>query len=141
MDLDDAKSNPYYWTAFAFANMNPDQLHCTHKFLGDLTSSQAKAVEGIIDTYFTRIRPWKPFLATFDNKEWFGEDKDVHVLVSHDSLNKFYPVLRKILDQFRADDFPEYKPHVTCPQNWKRWENEMVNYVFMCGDEILREWN
>jgi len=129
-----------YWTCFGFANFPPNKLHCTHKFLGELTEVQANQIKGLLSTYFSKVQPWTPFKAKFNKEELFGHEKNVHVLITDLQKKAFYPSLRVLLDRFNQDDFPEYQPHITCPENWKVWDQELVKYCFMKGDQVIQCW-
>lgn len=135
MDLEKAKSKPYYWTAFAFED-DPNDLHCTHKFMGDLDKDQEKLVKAVLDGYF-KLKPFKKFKAKFDKEEFFGESEDVRVITTSDSKDKFHLELRDMLNPLREDDF-DYNPHVTCDED--NLNKEFTRYVLMKGKKILQEW-
>lgn len=136
MDLDEAKSKPYYWTAFAYEGLDPNDYHCTHKFLGDLSAEDAISIGNILVDYFDQ-NPFQSFTARFDKEEFFGENEDVRVLTTDEPVNSFLPELRNKIN-FREDDF-SYNPHVT-DDDAKEIELPFQRYVYMRGKEILVEW-
>jgi len=141
MDLKEAKSKPYFWTCFAFEKYDPNDLHCTHKFLADLSNADAATVLNAIDEYFTIVK-FEPINAVFDQVAMFGANKDVRVLKTKAPLVNFHLELREIIDPFRKDDFP-YSPHVTTAgafASMKSIELPLVKYCFMRGKEILHSW-
>lgn len=135
MDLEKAKKKPMIWTAFAY-DKDPADLHCTHKFIGDMSETRTKLVEKIIDKYFDE-KSFESFSPKFDKEKFFGENEDVRVLATSAPKENFYLDLRELLDPFRKDDF-DYNPHVTCDQD--EIEEPFTRYVLMKGDDIVREW-
>ncbi len=131
-----------YWTAFRLDGEDPNKLHCTHKYLGDLPNTPVAdelEIELTISQYFA-AHPLMPLRLVFDEPAMFGEAADVAVLVGDGPTAKLtaYDGLRSQLGQFRDDDHPEYLPHVTT--NLSRVDARITGYVLMCDKEIIREW-
>lgn len=125
-----------YCTMFALAEDHED-LHCTHKFLGNLTPNQVKAVEVILKLYFEK-NPFESFKVKFDKEKFFGENEDIRVLGTSESNEKFLKDLRKTLDIFRDDDFG-YNPHITTDE-LSVINKPFTRYLFTCGDDIIAEY-
>ncbi len=71
-----------YWTAFAVKGLDPDVMHCTHKYLGALQVPLELAnVLSIVEEHF-HWEPFRDFRVTFDLIERFGGDADVRVLTT-----------------------------------------------------------
>lgn len=129
-----------YWTCFAYEGILPDTLHCTHKYLGDQTPEAVEQITAILDAYFvtpfdTRTTP----TIIFKREEFFGPNKDVRVLrPESDDVSWFFLDLRKQLDAFAEDRYPELKPHVTT--NLDAVMAPFVRYCLCQGDKILAEY-
>ncbi len=128
----------YYWTAFIFeGEPDPNALHCTHKFLGELTDDQADSVEQTIDLFFDS-HPMRPINLSFDQADLFGPDRDIQVFKCEVySIPKIYDVLREALDEFRIDDYRAYRPHITHDEARTL---RVIGYVLMKDDDILSDW-
>ncbi len=128
-----------YYTSFVydFTSEN-DPLHCTHKYLGTLTSDQRQAVEEIVSTYFLFSGRKLPEVA-FTERKMFGPKRDIPVLLPKEFSEKaFLPTLRKALSKFRPDDYSAYTPHVTTDLD--SVECSFSGYALMSGDKIIRFW-
>ena len=137
ISLEEAKANPYYWTCYLLEDEDPNKLHVTHKFMKDQTPENVASILKILDEYWGKYSMMAPMLAKFDKEEYFGKDKDVHVLSSDDPRFE-RAQLRTQLDKFADDQFPGYKPHVTTDE--KCIEKMIVGYAFMYGKEKLKTW-
>lgn len=103
-----------YYTCFTFGSIDPDALHCTHKYLGELDKDDAAIVVDVVHEYFERGGRLVFPRAKFDTVWKFGPNKDTRVLIAKQIyLPDWWMDLRFQLDVFRKDDFPEYRPHVT----------------------------
>lgn len=135
------------WTAFCFQHeANPNSLHCTHKFLGTLSSLDAKAVEQLISNHLRAAGGFQRFKVTFNRVDHFGEAEDIRVLLPEDESDfwqKYYALgfdgLREELDAFRHDDW-KFTPHVTTKDH--AFLNDWFDsYVLMCGERIIKRWH
>lgn len=129
-----------YWCCFAYDDIHPDDLHCTHKYFGEQSENTIKEIENTIAAYFAR-KPFVPFQVKFDKVDWFGQDKTVRVLrpSGKDDQSPFRLDLRKELDSFAEDSYPGgYKPHVSCDEEVV--DMPFTRYLLCQGDTILREW-
>lgn len=125
-----------YWTAFAVKGHYPREVHCTHKYLGELEPWEAEELMRVLERWFFAY-PFQPFSRLFTRRRLF---KDQRVL-----LPVFEPVmpiveldgLRARLDCFRADDFA-HRPHITTRESfvWPRFDR----YVLVRGGETFRTW-
>jgi len=101
--------NPSYWTCFYYKNIEIPTLFCLHKNLGVLEEDEINEVRAILDNYF-KLYPFKKFTVIFDTKEKIN---DLNVLTpSINPVKKLYPDLRKKLDSFKMDMYPDYRPHI-----------------------------
>ncbi len=134
-------NDEYYWTAFCLDGHNPNELHCTHKFLGGISADDAKAVSSLLDRHFS-AKPLNGITIEFDRPALFGKDADVQVLLATENTKAelgAFAALRKQLNCFRVDDFPEYKPHVTTDKT--HVVARVSAYVLMRGKKALKHWN
>ncbi len=128
-----------YWAGFTFEGHN--DLHMTHKYLGDLTAFEARSVQLILDGFFAGriVKGWNNI--TLTKKELFGPDKDIPVLVLQATpiidLSPYGP-LKTILDQFREDDHKPHQYHVSTSES--KLDLEFRSYVLCNGDNIIAEW-
>jgi SPP1 gp7 family putative phage head morphogenesis protein len=101
------------YTAFLFAGVNnPEYLHCTHKYFGEVTPEQLSEIERMVALYFQERTPVAPKV-NFTVRKQYGELENVPVLCPDIfSLGDFLPDLRESFRKFRQDDF-SYSPHVT----------------------------
>jgi hypothetical protein len=129
---------PTYWTTFVFSGHDPDDLHCTHKYFGEIDND--KKVERIIkvlDEHFEK-NPFKKFTPSFNQEEFFGEKKDVRVLRPKKfDPDKFRIGLKDKLDKIQEDKWPEYKPHVTSA-DLDEMKKPIVSYAFMYGNDAIK---
>lgn len=112
-----------YWTAFFGRDIsdvrsnteNPAIVHVTHKYLGEQSEETESKLVSIVTEYFT---------ADFENKivprmefskiDYFGENYSrVLCMTNHQFKKYLFMDLRKQLDVFRKDDFPDWRPHIT----------------------------
>lgn len=124
-----------YCTMFAFEDYH-DDLHCTHKYLGELTDNELKALKIILNFYFDK-NPFKSFKAKFDKEKMFGEEKDTRVLITSEKVSKFLPELKTTLDLFREDDF-DYSPHITTDED--EIHRPFTRYILVCDDKVIEEY-
>lgn len=130
----------YYWTAFCLDEQDPNKLHCTHKFFGDISEKTARDVFNTLDEFFGLLPLDSPYL-TFDRPALFGKDGDVEVLLADaESVEKIGRIgaLRARLDSFRTDEYPEYLPHVTTPL--PKVEARVTGYALMRGKTLVKQW-
>lgn len=99
----------------------PENAHITVVMFNDINNPDLGYTRGdVIDAVRSTI--WDVMLwCNVDGLEWFGEEKNVPVLrVSHNYLEAFH---KSIMVELEARGipvdmtFPEYKPHVTIPDN------------------------
>ncbi len=115
-----------FYTGFFFQKsiktFHPTDLHCTHKYLGELSADQIELVIDYCEGYLNS-QPAIPFpRAVFDFPETFSNlstsGGSIRVLKST-SYNwaEWFPSLRTALDRFRKDEFPfaHFTPHVSTP--------------------------
>lgn len=95
-----------------------DEPHCTILMLGDireLNFTKQEVIQAIQETYHT-VFIW----AEVEGLEWFGENKDVPVLLlNHEYLFMYRDSLEDVLRMrgIKWDEhFPTYRPHVTVNQ-------------------------
>ncbi len=134
-------SRETYWTCFAYDGVVPDDLHCTHKFMGEQTPEAVRDIVETLDRHFA-ANPFQPFTQRFDREEFFGPDKDVRVLrpASDKVPSTFLPGLRAQLDPFMVDRYGGgYKPHVSTDDD--AVEQPFTRYCLCQGDKILKEWS
>lgn len=138
-------------TAFYFKDdYGIPKCHCTHKYFGKYGEDFGKEmIQGIIKTvdgHWPNVMK-KDRLWSFDSFEWFGKEKDTPVMVSKNNKNKMLD-LKGMLDRLRADDWPEYKPHITLkigndnlnPRLLKPLVMNPIYYGLAMGDKIIKKW-
>lgn len=132
----------YYWTCFGLKDKDPKDMHCTHKFLGDLSDSDLIDVKFIIDYFWEQRQPEKPKNVLFNIPVLFGVKHDIPVLVPLE-----FPALlgwvRAQLDFYRDDDFPSYRPHITVDEHTadEFIEAKFTHYYLCKGEgDIMRSW-
>jgi hypothetical protein len=128
-------------------NLPEYDYHITHKFFGeDITEEQAAKVLQIMDEYWgvNGVPVLEGEQQVFGKDEWFGEEKDTHVLRPSDSTVDTLlqqKALKTQLDAIRPDDFDTYKPHLTMPdEEIHSVTLAIIGYNYKCGDELLKEW-
>lgn len=128
-----------FWTCFAYEGIDPNELHCTHKYLGNLTSDQVTYVTALLDFYF-RQNPYKTWTEDFFLPADFGRENNIRVLLpeNYENYENYLWNLRKQLDEFRVDDFEGYVPHVTTQAD--RVNKPLTRYCFMEDLVILKEY-
>lgn len=117
--------------------------HVTHKYLGEQTPEDLERITRLLNTYMidharelSEPRAW-----VFDQFEMFGPNQDTPVLAAEPASNMLLD-LRKQLGEFREDDFPSYRPHITLPDasNVKALVAKPVKIALVSNDTILKEW-
>lgn len=127
------------YTAFIFEEIDPDLLHCTHKYLGDLSDNQIAGVRQIVDQYFRYTHIPRLPQAVFSKEDFFGPNKEVRVLKPRSWVpNRWLLDLRNMLGNFRKDDFDSYQPHVTTLENII--DLPFSSYALIGDKQILGEW-
>lgn len=143
----DLRTGQSYWTGFTFQER--DDLHMTHKYLGDLTVFEAHSVRLILDGFFSAETLLDRDNRTpFDQETMFGPNNDIRVLVMAEGHERNfvrpdypYSMLRKLLDNFRADDYASYRPHVIISDaNIRSLNLRVKSYVLCNGDQVIAEW-
>jgi len=79
--------HPTWWTCFYYEGETPSDLHCTHKYFGDIEDKVVKEIKEQIESYFKK-KPFKPFQITFNTEKMFGPNKDVRVLTPYGIIMK-----------------------------------------------------
>jgi SPP1 gp7 family putative phage head morphogenesis protein len=125
------------YTAFLFKGYpNPDTLHCTHKYIGEVDSWMLSVISEIISNYFDKPRVAPSIV--FEQEAFFGEDNDVRVLIPKEYNKKdFHPHLRSALECFRKDDF-DYRPHVTT--TFDKVDFPIVSYDLIVDGKIQKSF-
>jgi len=128
---------PTFWATFVFKGTSPGDLHCTHKFFGEMEDSSVKSILSTLDKYFSK-NPFKTFKTVFNKEEFFGQDKNIRVITPV-FINKsnFLVDLRDKLQKYKPDDYPEYLPHVTT-ETINKLDLPIVGYAFLFGNTTLR---
>jgi len=124
-----------YCTMFGYSDHH-DDLHCTHKYLGDLSTKEVLEVSKIIDDYF-KDNPFTSFSPVFEEEDFFGPNNEVRVLKAKNPKSDFLLDLKKKLDKFRKDDY-SYNPHVTTDLD--KVSKSVTRYILTREDDIVREW-
>ncbi len=128
-----------YYTAFIYGEPLGD-LHVTHKYLGELTSGQARDIETIVSSYFAINGRQLP-RANFNAIEWFGPGRNIRVLQPAVHNSKIWlPSLREILGEFKKDDYGAYRPHVSTA-DLDEVDVPFNGYALMSGKTIIRLWS
>jgi len=128
-----------YWTAFTFKSQpNPNTLHVTHKYLGELSGLDADLTLKIIKDYWKEY-PLKTFFAKFSVEDYFhsGTLRILKEPATEVSPFKNFFKLRNQLDPFRVDDWA-FNPHVTT--KLPKVHAYIDSYVFMRNIEIVDRW-
>jgi hypothetical protein len=111
------------WTAFfgrdiAHVRSNTSDapvFHVTHKYLGEQTDIVESQITSLIVDYFSNNPEDKivPRME-FSKIDYFGENYSrVLCMTNHQFKKYLFMDLRKQLDAFRKDDFPDWRPHIT----------------------------
>jgi hypothetical protein len=138
-----------WYTALKFKGYPIDYLHCTHKFLGELTPAAVLAVTNYLN-YFFNESPFLPTVMVFDRPDpAFGPNRDKPVLRLGTGLEDgsfelgYLGVIRKFLAQYRQDDYRAYAPHVTLPLgllSQTRLALTVEGYVLVRGNVTVGQW-
>lgn len=101
-----------FYTAFLFDRFSA-KVHCTHKYLGTLSTVQLCQAVNLIQFFDPERKPAPVCL--FDEESTFQDKGDVYNVLIPSKSNGFeiWGVLRFALNEFRTDDFEEYRPHVS----------------------------
>lgn len=100
-----------FYTAFIFDTPYAD-LHCTHKYLGELTDEQLEEILELLEDFFVS-KPRELPRVRFDQRDWFGHRRNIAVLTPSESEGDFFLELREQLHRFRPEDYAEFRPHVS----------------------------
>lgn len=133
-----------YYTCFTFSGLDPDLLHCTHKYLGALSFAELYEAKYSISIFynlyykmpigFPRIR--------FDQEETFGPAgfhvRALTTVTPH--RFRYWEPLQRELDRFRKDDYP-YRPHVTTRYH-AVIDERFYSYALVNSTtkEVIQEW-
>jgi hypothetical protein len=131
-----------YYTAFIYADTEKTGLHCTHKYLGELTEEQKAFVEAMVTGYFSvhdvskEVQP-----VCFCVEDWFGPKKDIRVL-RPDSVDPdvWLLGLRLKLGALKKDDYPIFNPHISVPLGIVMIEKPFSHYALMSKGKVIRKW-
>lgn len=136
------------YTAFVFAQdvKGVENLHCTHKYFGDVDEKEVDDITNTISLYFKWANPKMPTNWCFDAIDFF--DESTVVLRSLAYLP--FMDLRAELDRFAKDKY-DYKPHVTIVKGLMKPERTIAMPTYFTpvyyrliasGKEegVLREW-
>ncbi len=130
------------YTAFLFEGQpDPDKLHCTHKYFGEVSDLGFTHIQSIIDEHFRNRIVRLPPRIVFSKKELFGPYKDIPVLLcSSHAPDDFLCQLRSKLVALKVgeEDKYEYRPHVTTDR--KIVEETIVSYALMVDGQVRRQW-
>lgn len=130
-----------YYTAFLYKDKSPSELHCTHKYFGELTEANVTSVIAHIDVYLD-TNTWVEPKVAFTIKDKFGAKYDTNVLKpakTEQAEERLLPRLRSILDKFKRDQFKSYRPHVTC--DLESLSEPFDRYALVgSGGVIIKEW-
>jgi 2'-5' RNA ligase len=128
-----------YWTCFAFDDIHPDNLHVTHKYLGEQPNASLAIIHVILDRYF-RKNGFDGLHPVFSEERMFGPNNDVRVLVPLDRVgdHNYLMDLFVRFDRIHQESFPEYKPH--CTTDLKNVTKPLTRYCLMSDHNIIREW-
>jgi hypothetical protein len=130
--------HPTWWTCFYFEGDTPPDLHCTHKYFGDLEDAAVEEIKELLIQYFDK-KPFKPFQITFNKEKMFGPDKDVRVLTPTEyNKDNLLLDLRSKFDKIKEDNYPSYKPHVTTDK--ELLEKPFKGYALMFGDKKVLDY-
>lgn len=139
-DKESVPKDPTFWTTFLFQGTSPQDLHCTHKFLGKQEDDSVKKIIKTLDNYFAK-NPFKTFTCDFGVEEFFGENNDIRVLTPNKKINdkNLLLDLRDKLEVFKEDSYPSYLPHVTT-EFVKKVSLPITGYALLFGNTILRKY-
>lgn len=127
------------WTCFGVPGRHPADFHLTHKFLGSVDTDRLMQIfEEKIDEHL--VVQATPELA-FNKVDFFGPNYQRVLVLSNFAQKEFLQLkLRAALDNYRRDDFPEWKPHITI-DGVDATICSFTHYYLMVGDKIYREWD
>lgn len=138
------KADGKYYTAFHLEDdFGIPDCHVTHKYLGEQSDENLARIMPILNSYMidharelSEPRTW-----VFDQFEMFGPEHDIPVVAAEPKNNMLLD-LRDQLSEFRKDDFPSYRPHITLPDasNVKALVAKPVRFALISGDTIIKEW-
>ena len=134
-----AQKKQTWWTCFFYEDIDPDELHCTHKYLGELNNKEILEVKNIITSYFEHNK-FNPFKVCFNKINFFGEEKNVRVLTpTLYNKDMFLLTLRKKLNFFRKDNFDSYRPHVTTDKDVV--DLPFKGYALLLGSRVILKFS
>jgi 8-oxo-dGTP pyrophosphatase MutT (NUDIX family)/oligoribonuclease (3'-5' exoribonuclease)/predicted nucleotidyltransferase len=114
------KENTYLY--FPVSINGEDDFHLTVKFLGKSPATKEELLKALEDVDTTPPENFQWEAVTFDSKN----DGDVKVL----ELTEFPENLKDLhdsLEQFREDDYPEYRPHITVEDDlWEKIKRDSI---------------
>lgn len=135
-----------YYLAFLVDDKKPNELHCTHLYLGELPIQRLRECGAIIDDLFNFYKIPPKFKVEFDTLDMFGPENDTMVVKASDKNPfNYFKMIRATLGGAGFGDFmtyPEYNPHITvyAQKDWKPMMVEFHSYAIVSGDERLVEW-
>lgn len=137
-----------YMLAFYFKdNQGIPHCHCTHKYLEKQSDENVDEIIKLIDKYFEEKNPKVEDVWIFDKFSLFGKEKDCPVMERRKTDDMFLDLKEK-LNEYRKEDFPTYKPHLTLGdklqdislEKIKKYEMEPVEYALVSGDKKIKVW-
>ena len=137
-----------YMLAFYFKDdQGIPHCHATHKYLDKQSDEDVEEIIGIVDKYFKEKKPKVDKYWYFDKFSLFGKEKDCPVMERKDQDDMMID-LKGDLEQFRKDNFPEYKPHLTLGDKFEdldlemihSYEMEPIEYALVTGDKKVKVW-
>jgi hypothetical protein len=140
-----------FYTAFLFKfELDPNEAHCTHKYLGELNFDSMIAVQNTITRYLAVNGLMRFPAAVFNKEEFFGPNKLIRVLtpnvvVMEEYRKRLFPDLRDALNQYRKDEY-EYTPHVSTEVHYLI-QSEFKYYAFIESPEgdspdiVVKHWD
>lgn len=105
-------NNYVYWPVI----LNGRQYHITLKYLGDVDVKPDKVLAA--------LKPFKTLLPLFYDWEpvVFNSGNEIHYVLEFTKFAALIPEMHDALN-FRPDDFPTYRPHITVPKDvWDKAE-------------------
>jgi len=130
--------HPTWWTCFYYSGHTPPDLHCTHKYFGDLEDEAVDKIKELLKQYFSK-KPFKAFQVTFNQEKMFGPENDTRVLIpTKYNKENFMLDLKNKLDIYKDDKHGSYKPHVTTDK--PLIEMPFKGYALLFGDDIILDY-
>jgi len=130
----------HFCTMFGLQNQNHMDLHCTHKYFGELEPHLVMRVIDLLDGWFAK-RPYRTIQIPFDQEDWFGPGQVIRVLRCDPRFNQqLLPDLKHVLDRFHEDTYGKYKPHITTDR-LNRINIPFDRYLFVVDGKIIRTYH